>query len=181
MALESANIPVPSEIIMPFSGFLAWKGTFVFWIVVFFGALGNVLGSLFSYYLGFWGGRRFFEKYGRYLFITRHDLELSERLFRKYGAVTVFVARLLPVVRTFISFPAGMAKMNLGKFLIYTSLGSFFWSALLAFLGLKAGENWTNVEIYFRRFDWLIIGILLLLGVWWIWRHVKIIHNENSK
>ena len=180
MALESANIPIPSEIIMPFAGYLVSKGEFGFWQVVFWGAIGNLLGSLASYALGFYGGRSFLSRYGKWFFITPHDVALADRLFWKYGAIIAFASRVLPVVRTFISFPAGVAKMNVWKFSLYTFAGSFLWSILLTYLGVVLGENWHSLESYFRTFDWLIAGILLGLGVWWIVRHTKKLKTQSS-
>lgn len=178
MALESANIPIPSEVIMPFAGYLVSKGEFGFWQVVFCGAIGNLLGSLASYALGFYGGRAFLARYGKWFFITPHDVALADRLFWKYGAIIAFVSRVLPVVRTFISFPAGVAKMDLRKFALYTFAGSFLWSGLLAYIGVQLGENWHSLEGYFRTFDWLVAGILLCLAVWWILRHLR--HAKNN-
>ena len=120
MAIESANIPVPSEIIMPFSGFLVTRGIFLFWLVVFVGALGNLVGSLFSYYLGVFGGRKFLEKYGKFLFIHKHDIQKANKWFEHWGGSVAFFSRMLPIVRTFISFPAGVARMHVWKFSIYT-------------------------------------------------------------
>ena len=178
MALESANIPIPSEVIMPFAGFLVWEEKLNWWLVIFAGAFGNLLGSLVSYYLGKWGGRPFLERYGRYFFITKHDLDLGDRLFAKYGPITIFASRVLPIVRTFISFPAGMARMNIWKFSLYTFMGSFMWSMMLAYAGLITGENWDGLKEYFRTFDWLIAGIIVALGIWWIWRHIKLLKRE---
>ena len=176
MALESANIPVPSEIIMPFSGYLVFSGNFNLFWVVFWGAFGNLAGSIVSYYLGFFGGRRFLEKYGKFLFVSRHDLDLAEKWFQKYGTLTIFASRVLPVVRTFISFPAGIARMGIFKFSVYTFAGSFLWSYFLTYVGVIMGENWTKLEVYFRKFDWLIGIVLMLCAGWWVLRHVK---NNN--
>ena len=178
MALESANIPIPSEIIMPFAGFLVWEEKLNWWLVIFAGAFGNLVGSLVSYYLGKWGGRPFLERYGRYFFITRHDLDLGDRLFAKYGPITIFASRVLPIVRTFISFPAGMARMNIWKFSLYTFTGSLIWSIVLTYAGLITGKNWDGLKEYFRTFDWLIAGIIVVLGTWWIWRHIRILKRE---
>lgn len=173
MALESANIPVPSEIIMPFSGLLVFEGKFNLLWVIFWGAFGNLAGSIVSYYLGFWGGRSFLEKYGKFLLITKHDLDLADRWFKKYGTLTIFASRVLPIVRTFISFPAGIARMNVLKFSLYTFCGSFIWSYLLTYIGVIMGENWTRLEGYFRKFDWAIVVLLTIGGAWWVWRHLK--------
>jgi len=178
MALESANIPIPSEIIMPFSGYLVFQGKFNLLWVVFWGAFGNLAGSIISYYLGFFGGRVFFEKYGKFLFITKHDFDLAEKWFQKYGAIIVFASRVLPVVRTFISFPAGVAKMNIWKFSIYTFGGSFIWSYFLAYAGVITGENWNVLGGYFRKFDWALVLLCVLFIIWWIRRHVKIMTHE---
>ena len=181
MALESANIPIPSEIIMPFSGFLVWEEKLNFLWVVFWGAFGNLIGSVISYYIGFFGGRPLLEKYGRFFLVTRHDLEGADRWFQKYGTLTIFVSRVLPVVRTFISFPAGVARMNIWRFSLYTFAGSFIWSLMLTYVGVIMRQNWVTLEGYFRKFDWLIAGILLGLGVWWIVRHIKQIQNPKPK
>jgi membrane protein DedA with SNARE-associated domain len=179
MAVESANIPVPSEIIMPFSGYLVFLGKFNLLWVALWGAAGNLIGSLISYYLGYFGGRQFLEKYGKFFFVTKHDLALADGWFDKYGSITAFVSRMLPIVRTFISFPAGVARMNILKFSIYTFAGSFIWSFILAYVGVIMGENWKNLEVYFRKFDWAI-AILIVLGViWWVRRHVRNIKHET--
>ncbi|MBI2577416.1 MAG: DedA family protein [Candidatus Wildermuthbacteria bacterium] len=178
MALESANIPIPSEVVMPFSGFLVWEEKLTFGLVVLAGALGNLVGSIASYYLGKWGGRPFLERYGRYFFVSRHDLDLADKLFSKYGTITIFASRMLPIVRTFISFPAGMAKMNIWKFSAYTFAGSLLWSIVLTYVGVITGENWHSLEKYFRKFDWLIAAVLIVLGAWWIWRHIRVMKRE---
>src|ERR1700704_5563781 len=127
MAIESACIPLPSEIIMPFSGYLVYTGRFNIWLVSVAGAFGCVVGSLVAYWVGMYGGRPFIERYGRYVLISRHDLDLADRCFARYGELIVFTSRLLPVIRTFIAFPAGVAKMNLPRFVVYTFLGSLPW------------------------------------------------------
>ena len=171
MALESACIPIPSEIIMPFSGFLVWEGRFVFWPVVVWGAVGNLIGSVIAYAVGFFGGRRVVEKYGKYVLISSRDLELADNWFKKYGQAAVFFSRLLPVIRTFISLPAGIARMDFKKFCFYTLLGSLPWSFFLTYAGLVMGENWEELKVYFHKFD-LVIGILIVLGIiWWLKRH----------
>lgn len=176
MALESAAIPIPSEIIMPFSGFLVFGGKLNFWLVVASGTFGNVFGSFVLYWLGMKEGRRFFSRFGKYFLIHENDLDLAERWFVKYGKAAVFFGRLLPVIRTYISFPAGLSKMAIWQFLVYTSIGAFIWSVFLAYLGVKFGENWKILEIYFRKFD-LVIGVFILIFIfWWVKRHLK---NKN--
>lgn len=171
MALESANIPIPSEIIMPFAGYLVSAGKFNLLWVVFWGAFGNLAGSIVSYYFGYFGGRPLLYKFGRFLIIRESDLDLADKWFQRYGAVIIFASRVLPVVRTFISFPAGIARMNIVKFSLYTFAGSFIWSYVLAYIGVIMGENWKYLEAYFRKFDWAIIILIVLGAGWWIWRH----------
>ncbi|MDP4010343.1 MAG: DedA family protein [Candidatus Spechtbacteria bacterium] len=174
MSLESANVPIPSEITMPFSGFLASTGRLNFYGVVLAGAFGNLIGSLTAYYIGFWGGRPFAKKYGKYLFIHEYDIERAEYMFAKYGKSIAFFSRLFPIVRTFISTPAGIARMNIWQFSAYTFAGSLIWSAVLAYAGFVAGENWDFLGPYFKRFDWAIAGLGIAAIVWWILRHNKI-------
>lgn len=173
MAIESANIPLPSEVIMPFSGFLVAKGEMNLWLVGLAGGIGCVVGSVFSYYLGYFGGRPLIEKYGKYILISHHDLDLADRWFKNRGDATVFIGRLLPVVRTFISFPAGIARMNIWKFIVYSFVGSVIWSIFLAFVGKKMGDNWERLRGYFHGFDWVILFLIALGIIWWVWRHVK--------
>ncbi len=170
MAIESACIPLPSEVIMPFSGYLASIGRFKLTWVAFAGALGCNVGSFVAYYVGALGGRPLVEKYGRYVLMTRHDLEMADRFFARYGDWAVFIARLLPVVRTFIALPAGIARMNFLRFNLYTFLGSLPWCWALAYAGLKLGERWTVLREYFHRFD-AVLGALILLGVAWFVRN----------
>jgi len=174
MALESACIPIPSEVIMPFSGFLVFEGKFSFWLVVFWGTMGNLIGSAIAYFIGFYGGRPLVEKYGKYILLSHSDLELAERWFQKYGSLSIFFSRILPVARTFISFPAGVAKMNFFKFSVYTTVGSAIWSVFLTYVGFFGGENWSKIEVYFKKFDWFI-GILGILGIgWFIYHKLKL-------
>ena len=179
MVLESACIPIPSEVIMPFSGFLVWQGRFELWPVVLWGALGNLTGSIIAYWVGAWGGRRLIEKYGRYILISNHDLGLADSWFAKHGQSTVFFSRLLPVVRTFISLPAGISRMDFKKFCFYTLLGSLPWSFFLAYAGLIAGENWDGLKIYFHKFDLLIGAAIILAAVWWMRRYFKQLTINN--
>jgi membrane protein DedA with SNARE-associated domain len=183
MAIESACIPLPSEIIMPFAGYLVYKGQFNLWAVGVAGAVGCVIGSWVAYYVGLYGGRPLIEKYGRYVLLSSHDLDLADRWFARYGEVIVFASRLLPVVRTFIAFPAGIARMNITRFTVYTFLGSLPWCIGLAYVGQLLGEQWDKNETlktWFHRFDFLI-GILIVLAVvWWVWRHIKHSRPQDS-
>lgn len=171
MAIESACIPLPSEIIMPFSGYLVTTGQFTMWGVTLAGAVGNVLGSIVAYYAGVWGGRPFAERYGRYFLVSHHDLDVADRWFAKYGEAAVFFGRMLPVVRTFISLPAGIAKMNFPRFVIFTFIGALPWCYLLAYIGVRMGEEWDNLRGYFHQFD-VVIGVVIALAVgYFLWSH----------
>ena len=178
MGIESACIPLPSEVIMPFSGYLVFQGTLVLWLVVLAGAIGCVLGSLLAYAVGAWGGRRLVERYGKYVLVSRRDLDLADRWFREHGGIIVFVGRLLPVVRTFIAFPAGVARMPIWRFCVYTFLGSLIWCALLAWIGLKLGQHWDTLGGWFHRFDAVILAVLLLAFGLYVWRHVRHLREE---
>ena len=178
MGIESACIPLPSEVIMPFSGYLVFQGTLVLWLVVLAGAIGCVLGSLLAYAVGAWGGRRLVERYGKYVLVSRRDLDLADRWFREHGGIIVFVGRLLPVVRTFIAFPAGVARMPVWRFCVYTFLGSLIWCALLAWIGLKLGQHWDTLGGWFHRFDAVILAVLLLALGLYVWRHVRHLREE---
>lgn len=171
MTAESALIPIPSEVTMPFAGFLAGRGIISFWVAVFIGALGNLIGSLLAYYLGYFKGeewtREAINKWGKWILIKEKEYDHAKHWFVKYGHEIAFFSRLLPVVRTFISLPAGISRMNVKKFSFYTFLGSFIWSAILAYLGLKLGQNWQAIEPYFRKFQIVIVLIgLLLVGIY---------------
>ena len=173
MLVESCGILMPSEVIMPFSGFLIYDGSMNFSLVVFFGALGNLAGSLLAYWIGWKGGRPLIEKYGRYILLSKHDLDLADHWFTKYGTLTAFFGRVLPIVRTFISFPAGISKMDIKKFSIYTFLGAFIWCIPLTYAGVKMGENWEQIREYLHKFD-LTVGIFIILFIaWYIYRHLK--------
>lgn len=173
MAIESAAIPLPSEIIMPFAGFLVESGRFTLFGLGLVGGLGSVVGSVITYGLGFYGGRALIIKYGRYVLISDHDLRLTEKFFQRFGKLSVFVGRMVPVVRTFISIPAGIGKVAFWPFVMTAFVGSFFWSYFLAWLGLNLGQNWTMLEGYFRKFDAIIGIVLIVVIIYWIWRHLK--------
>jgi membrane protein DedA with SNARE-associated domain len=173
MALESACLTVPSEVIMPFSGYLVGVGQFSFWLVVIAGTLGNLLGSIVAYFIGYYGGRTLIEKYGKYILISTHDLDRAENWFAKYGNISIFFSRLLPIVRTYISFPAGTCKMPFGKFCFYTVLGCLPWSIFLTYVGIKLGENWKSIEVYFRKLDWVMIILAVSLIIYWAYKKLK--------
>jgi membrane protein DedA with SNARE-associated domain len=171
MAIESACIPLPSELIMPFAGYLAYQGRFnLFWLATA-GAIGCNVGSLVAYEIGFYGGRPLVEKYGRWVLLSPHELDWAEKFFARWGYLAVFAGRLLPVVRTFIALPAGVGRMPRGRFHLYTFLGSWPWCLALAWLGMKLGENWRSLGKYFHQFD-AVIGVLLLAAIaYFLWTH----------
>lgn len=183
MAIESASIPFPSELIMPLAGWLLIqdKGSSV-WLVAlagFYGALGNLLGSWLAYWVSLKGGRPLLRKYGKYVLVTEQEVEKAEAWFSKYGEWAVFFSRLLPVVRTFISVPAGIARMNFWKFSLYTFTGSFPWSVGLAYGGYLLGANWEDLRSVMRPFDIPILIILAAAAVWFIWRRARAIRTQN--
>ena len=172
MGIESAMIPLPSELILPFAGFLVSDPAQIepltgqpwnFWLVVVFATVGNTIGSLVAYAIGAYGGRPFLERYGRYLLIREHEIELADHFFARWGAQTAFFSRLLPIVRTFISFPAGVARMPLGKFILYSTLGAIPWSIFLTWCGVQLGANWEQIREILRPFD-LAIAIAVVVG-----------------
>ncbi|MFH1383325.1 MAG: DedA family protein [Chloroflexota bacterium] len=177
MAIESACIPLPSEIIMPLAGWMlvAERGLGFAYIVLagIFGAVGNVIGSLAAYGVGAWGGRPFLNRFGKYLLISHHDMDLADHWFDRYGDRIVFFSRLMPAVRTFISLPAGIARMNMTKFIIYSFLGAVPWSIGLAYGGYLLGQNWEEIGAIIRPF-YIPLGIacLVLLGLF-LWRHIR--------
>lgn len=177
MAIESACIPLPSEIVMPLAGWMlvqaqglspwhaAWGG--------FFGALGCTIGSVLTYWFGAKGGRPLLLRYGKYILISKHDIYMADRWFEKYGESTAFFSRLMPIVRTFISLPAGVARMNFFRFVVLTFIGSFLWCWGLAYAGYVFGEHWREVREIMRPFDIPIAIALVALAAWYIYRHVK--------
>ena len=172
-------VPLPSELILPYAGFLVSDTTQLepltgspwnFWIVVIFATIGNTLGSLVAYAIGAYGGRPFLERYGKYLLIRPHEIELADSFFQRHGNATVFIGRLLPIVRTFISFPAGVARMPIVPFIVYSTAGAFLWSALLIYAGTLLGSNWLAIRHALQPFD-LAIAVMVVLAVlgfiWW--------------
>jgi len=179
MAIESAMVPLPSELILPYAGFLVSDTSqlepltgapWSFWVVVVVATVGNTLGSIVGYAIGAWGGRPCLMRWGRFLLIRPHEIEWAERFFVRYGPATAFFSRLLPVVRTFISFPAGVARMPLGTFILYSTLGALPWSFLLVFAGEQLGARWVDIRHALEPFDLAIaIGVVVLVAlfVWW--------------
>jgi membrane protein DedA with SNARE-associated domain len=178
MALESANIPIPSEVTMPLAGwFLAEAQGATAWYAIlaggFYGALGCTIGSVVSYGIGYYGGRPFLDRYGKYLLITRHDLEKADRWFARWGDWAIFISRLLPIVRTFISFPAGVVRTRFSTFVVLTFVGSFLWCAALAWGGYLFGARWEELRAIMRPFDIPIAIVILVAGGYYIYRHVQ--------
>ncbi len=178
MAIESCNIPLPSEAILPFAGYLVSKGVMSIHTAAFAGALGCVLGSIPSYYLGYFGGRPFVEKYGKWFLISKHDLEMADRWEQKYGNFAFFICRMLPIVRTFISLPAGILKADIKIFLIFTFIGSLIWSYPLVYVGMKLGEHTEALKAFWHKFDLAIVLVLGTLFILYLINHFK--HLKDS-
>lgn len=179
MVLESALIPIPSEIIMPFSGFLVTAGKLGSIGTVLTGSFGNLVGSILTYYLGMKLGRAFLIKYGRYIFFRVHHLEWIEHLFQRYGDKISFIGRLLPGVRTYVSLPAGIGKTNLVKFAIYTLVGSIIWNSFLTYVGMQLGSNWKNIERYSIYLDIIAIIVVAAFVIWLIYDRKKARESEH--
>jgi len=160
MLLESALIPIPSEIIMPFSGYLVFTGNFNIWLAILAGTFGNLVGSIIAYWAGMKLGRKFILKYGKYILLRKHHLEIAENWFKKYGDTTIFFSRMLPAVRTYISLPAGIGKMDFKKFSIYTFVGSLPWNFALTYVGYWFGKNWERISSYTH-----ILTAIVIVGV----------------
>ena len=181
MALQSACIPIPSEVIMPFAGYKlghGWPGSDLaaLCILATVASLASNLGSIPAYYLGSKGGRPMIEHYGRYILLNRHDIDLADRFFARFGSIAVLIGRMLPIVRTFIAFPAGIAKMNQVRFHLYTFIGSWPWCFALAYIGMKLGSRWDSdprFKAVFHRFQLGVELVLLVAIVWFVWTHWK--------
>jgi membrane protein DedA with SNARE-associated domain len=184
MAIESACIPLPSEVIMPFSGALIvpsvaaayGRSPFSLLAVATWGALGCNLGSVLAYEIGYFGGRPLVERFGRYIFLSKRELDIADRFFERRGSIAVLIARLLPVIRTFIALPAGVARMPRLKFHVYTFVGSWPWCLMLAYIGMRLGERWETdprLKMWFHRLDALILGVIVLAVIYFVWSHVQ--------
>jgi len=184
MAIESTAIPLPSEIIMPLAGWrlVLDKGHGIPYVFLagFWGAVGSLIGSLVEYYISRAGGRPFIEKYGKYVLITHKDLDRADRWFRTRGELTVFVARMIPGVRGFISIPAGIARMNVVRFSIFTFLGALPWTLGLAWGGYLLGENYVDIRAVSKPFDIPIIGIVTVIVIWFLWRRIKEVRADSA-
>jgi membrane protein DedA with SNARE-associated domain len=172
MALESMIAPIPSEAVMPFAGFLAFEGKMSMFLIAVVSTIGSITGSLVSYWMGIYGGRPLVLKIGKYLFLNVHHLDATERFFNRFGASTVFICRFIPVVRHFISIPAGMGRMQIPKFIVMTVTGALIWNTFLAWVGWKLKENWETLRVYFHWIDIVIAAIILLFIVAFIARQI---------
>ncbi len=184
MFIESFFAPIPSEIILPFSGFVASQGSLNIYLVIIVATLAAYLGTLPFYFVGLWGEEhilKFLKKYGKYLFISQKDLDFGYKAFEKYGVGIVFLGRVIPIVRTVISFPAGASKMNFVKFSIFTLSGSLIWSSLLAYMGYVMGDNWKLVSVYTEEYERVILGILVIVVLLYITRGIKNLSNDSDK
>jgi membrane protein DedA with SNARE-associated domain len=178
MVLESMVFPVPSEAVMPFAGFLIVDGQFTFTGVIIASTLGSIVGSLASYAMGFYGGKPFIKRFGKFLLLDTHDLDITERFFAKHGELTIFISRFIPVIRHMISIPAGLGKMNLWKFILYTILGAGLWNTFLTYVGYKLKENWTVVMQYSHIIDIVVVAVL---GLAFLYYAYKIYINLTKK
>ncbi len=180
MVLESMVFPIPSEAVMPFAGFLIVTGQFTFTGVIIASTLGSIVGSLASYAMGFYGGKPFIKRFGKYLLLDAHDLEITERFFAKRGDLTIFISRFIPIIRHLISIPAGLGKMNLWKFSIYTILGAGLWNSFLAYVGYKLKENWSEVMKYSHTIDIVVVAVLGLAFLYYAYKVYSNLTKKNT-
>ena len=180
MALESMIAPVPSEVVMPFAGYLVLQGRFNFWLALLASSIGSIFGSLLSYYMGVYGGRPFVLKFGKYLLLEEEHLHWTEKWFGKQGDKTIFISRFVPVVRHLISIPAGIARMPMKKFVFYTFAGATMWNSILLYAGFKLGEHWDKIHQYSRQLDIIFIVAVASFLAYFVWKHHKR-RNEKGK
>ncbi|HUZ17418.1 MAG TPA: DedA family protein [Spirochaetia bacterium] len=173
MTAESMFLPVPSEAVMPFTGFLVADGYFRFEWVIIASVLGSIAGSLISYLIGAWGGKPFVDRLGKYVLLDRRDLESTQRFFDRRGEVTIFISRFIPVVRHLISLPAGAARMNLTRFLLFTAFGAGIWDTFLSVAGYYLRDNWAHIMRYGHTIDAVVVLLLVLLVAWYVYRHLR--------
>lgn len=180
MALESMIAPVPSEVVMPFAGYLVLQGRFNFWAAVVVSGLGSIFGSLLSYYIGSYLGRPFILKFGKYLLLEEEHLQWTEKWFKRQGDKTIFISRFVPVVRHLISIPAGIARMSMQKFVIYTFVGATTWNLILLYAGFKLGVHWNKIHEFSRELDIIFVIAVVLFLAYFIWKYHKK-KNEKDK
>ncbi|TMG47674.1 MAG: DedA family protein [Chloroflexi bacterium] len=181
MSIESAAIPIPSELILPFAGWSVSRGVvepltgapWAYWGAVLAGVVGNTAGSLVSYAVGALGGRPLLERYGRYVLVSAHDLETADRWFGRWGDLTVLFSRMLPIVRTFISVPAGVARMPLWRFTLFSIVGAVPWVMLLVWAGMVLGDNWQDLKHQLRGLDYIVVAVIVLGVALFVWRHLR--------
>lgn len=173
MTLESACIPIPSEVTMPLAGYVVYKGEMSLFGITVVGVVGNLVGSWIAYFVGAKGGKPFLEKYGKYFFISPGRLDMAHEWFDKYGHEAVLISRVLPIIRTFISLPAGIAEMDIKKFSLYTVVGSIPWVLALAYVGVLLGPNWNTIEGYFHYMDIAVVVVVLVLIIYLIYKHFR--------
>ena len=173
MAFESMILPVPSELVMPFAGFLIVESKFTWLLTIIFSTLGTIIGSLISYYIGYYGGYPFINKFGKYFLLDNKTLAWTESWFKNRGGKTIFISRFIPVVRHLISIPAGMGRMNIKKFIFYTILGGAIWNSFLVYLGVMLKENWKLVHEYSNVIDIIIVILIIAFIIWFIYRHLR--------
>jgi membrane protein DedA with SNARE-associated domain len=183
ITLNSSGVPIPSELIMPFSGYLVYLGRFNLFLVALAGTVGCNIGSAIAYWIGAKGGRPLVERYGKWVLMSRHDLDRMSGFFDKYGSIAILIGRMLPIVQTFVAFPAGIAKMARLRFHIYTTVGSIIWYVCLAWIGKKLGEAWDTdprLHEWFHRFH-LVVEVALVAGlIWFVWSHVSRARNQSA-
>ena len=179
MFIDAANIPAPSELTLPFTGYLVSTGRFSFWPAVLVATIGYTLGALVSYWIGYRGGRRFVERYGKWVLISGRDLDIGDRLFKKYGAAIAFFSRFVPVLRTFVSLPAGIARMPIKTYAAFTFAGAFLWSLIFVWLGQRLGDQYATIRERFAGVDKVAVAVVVLLGVAWVVRFV--IHQRADR
>jgi membrane protein DedA with SNARE-associated domain len=177
MMLESMVFPVPSELVMPFAGFLVADGKMSLWFAIIASSIGSITGSLISYYMAYFGGAPFISKFGRFVFLDREELGWTQRWFQKRGSWTILFSRFIPVVRHLISIPAGLGRMKLWKFIVATLIGATIWNSFLLWVGIKLRERWELVHQYSSQLDYLVIGLIVLALVYYIYKHLKHRHN----
>lgn len=173
MALESMIFPMPSELVMPFAGFLAVDGKMSFWLIILFSSIGSIIGSLISYYIGYYGGNKFILKFGKYFLLDVTDLEKTERWFHRRGERTIFISRFVPIVRHLISIPAGIGKMDMKKFCFYTIIGATIWNSILAYAGYILGKNWNLVRHYSEYASMVAAVLIVLVGTYFVYHHYR--------
>ena len=181
MALESMIAPVPSEVVMPFAGYLTSQGRFIFLIALLASSLGSIFGSFLSYCIGFYGGRPIVLKFGKYILLEEEHLEWTERWFKKQGDKTIFISRFIPVVRHLISIPAGIAKMPMRRFLVYTFAGASIWNFILLSAGFKLGNHWNKIHEYSKQLDIIFVAAVIMFLAYFVWKHHKKRKNEKNK